>query len=1342
MSEPSESKIRSVYPVIGIGFSAGGLEAFKKLLTGISPNSKGAYVVVQHLLDGHDSQLPEIIGQSAPLPVIEITEGTEFESGRIYVLRRRADILIKSGVFHLSQPTNKENIPVSSIDRFFASLASDEAEMVVGMILSGTGSDGTVGMQKIKAAGGICLVQNPDEAEFADMPQSAIASGCIDYVGSAEKLADRADRYFSMRSGNHVTSRSLDSEKESLLIRMLCLIRARTGNDFRFYKRPSVLRRIERRMSLVDIPDFEDFLEYLRQNDREVRDVARDILISVTCFFRDPAVWQVLEAEIIPRIIGKKKDGEDIRVWVPGCATGEEAYSYGIIVSEAIERSGKSIGLQIYATDIDDQSREIARAASYPNAIIEDVGEAYAHKYFEPATPNRLSIQKSLREKVVFAKQNILSDPSFSRMDLVSCRNLLIYLNGNMQKRLINLLHFSLNEEGIAVLGSAESISQSDDLFKPLDRDLRIFERIGKQSPPPHDGSQLFSPSSGNPIGNVLPKSIRPRSRSIEETNRSSVMEHFDAASVLVDEKLQVRYLSGQTKRYFHHPEGAPSKDLSLLVNASVGHKIRTFAKQVLADREPQSFIASIPSATSRRTRITLKAIRLEDDSDGLFIIFEAAPEGAEPKTESSPTLKSGAGEGTHPEDLINEMTRELNETQSELRINVEDLASANEELKSSNEEIMSMNEELQSSNEELETSKEELQSVNDELSNVNKELSTKVIDLEKAHNDIHNLLTSSDIGTIFLDDQLCIQRFTKATCRLFNLIPSDIGRPIADLTAKFEGSNLIELCGKVLDDLRVREDEIKGIDDSFYLRRILPYRTQDNRIEGIVITFSDVSGLKRAQAELVEAERFLRLAIQNSQIIIFAQDRDLKYSYMLNQEIAFPETKILGKSDRDLFPDDYRNLESLKNRVLKTGESRREKICLRGDSDSELWLDLQVEPLTDHDGVVSGLIGAAIDITEQIHRESDLCAANEAKTRFLSSMSHDIRTPLTAILSLAEMLEEVLDSDHQEIGEEITNSCTHLIESLDSVLKLAHLQSGNFKLSNEPVHLNPILTSIGNTFDPARKQNETGRVHISLEVENSELFAIADIGSLRRVLSNLVGNAVKFCPDKPVIIRAYEKFGRIEIQVEDHGPGISEEFLKDLFKPFTQQAESRKTSLPGSGLGLSIVHELVQLMDGEIKVDSSPGRGTTMTVCLPAYSSDQNTKENKSGVSKGLSRSKTGSKAVICDDNETSCLIVSRMLRDYDATVVSDEKDLFPALDDADVLLLDINMNGENRGSDIMKSLRKDEKHKDLYIVAFTAHALPGQKEEFIKEGFDDYLSKPFRKAELIEKISHSRKS
>ncbi len=1331
-SATSEKSEAPPLPIVGIGFSAGGLDALKKFLTGVDPNAKAAYVVIQHLPDDAESRLQEILESISPIPSRHLRDGMALEPGTIHVLRSSAEASLRSGRIHLKQPP-EEHRRHSPIDRFFESLVRDDAEAVVGVILSGTGTDGTVGLQKIKAAGGTCLVQDPSEAKFPDMPRSAIKSGCADFVAGAGELAARADQYLCLRDCPRETDGPSGEEKENTLIRILGLVRARTGNDFRNYKRNSVLRRVERRMNLAGFNDFSRYIEHLRKHDDEVYGLARDILISVTCFFRDPEVWRTLEEEVIPKIVESKEEGDEVRVWVPGCATGEEVYSYGILFSEAIERSGKLLILQIYGTDIDDFSRNIARRAVYPAAIASDLGDERLRAFFKPLGTDRYVVTQSLRSKVIFAKQNLLTDPPFSRMDLVSCRNLLIYLDARMQKRVIDLLHFALVEDGVAVLGSSESIGHVKKLFKPIDRERRIFARVGERKTYPREGGTAAMPT----LPSFLPAMQQtgphqPRPQAVDETNRSLLMEHFDAASALVDASLNILYLSGKTERYLRHPEGAPSHDLSLLVTAPVGQRIRSLSKQVLAEDEILAFVAKLSHADARQVKVTIRPVRLDGGEAGLFIVFEAAPEsaGGGGRTEGGESTGANGGrEGA----LLHDMDRDLREAREDLRATVEDLASANEELKSSNEEVMSMNEELQSSNEELETSKEELQSLNDELTSVNRELSAKVDELRSAYSDIDNLLASTDIATIVLDHELQIKFFTAACSRLFNLIPSDIGRPISDLAAKFDGDDLVALCRDVLRDLNQREDEIQTTDSSHYLRRIVPYRTKENRIEGVVITFHDVSRLKRTEADLLETERRLRLSIENSPVTIFAQNRNLEFTYILNQPEGIAEECILGKRDRDLFPDDFRELDRLKTEVLKTGKTRRHRVSVSPQPEHTHWFDVTLEALEDARGAIVGIVGAAVDITAQVEREAELKAASETKTRFLSSMSHDIRTPLTAIMGLAEVLHEILDEDHREIGDEIKNSCKHLIGTLDSVLSLAHLQSGRQKLKLESVDLTKLLHALRDTYDPRRKQ-KNGAPRVKLLIETPGLFVLAERGALLRTLSNLLGNALKFCPDQPIVLAARQEANEVAIQVVDQGPGISEAFLDDLFKPFTREQREETAELSGSGLGLSICHELVRLMGGSIKADSEIGRGTTMTVRLPL--ADRPVPGEPQSVQPAADHFKQGLRALICDDHQSTCKIIRHMLRDYHAIVVSKVAELYENLDATDVLLLDINLQGKNRGIEIMKNLRTDPKYKDLRIIAFTANALPGQKRRYLEEGFDDYLAKPFSKEDLIDAI------
>lgn len=1323
---------------MGIGFSAGGLDAFKDFLRGIDPESQVSYVVIQHLAAGSRSQLLEITESNTTLNVEHIEDNHSIKAATIYVLKKDSQVRIENNHFVLSASTKKAATR-SGIDSFFASLAEAKGDCGVGVILSGSGTDGTVGLQKIKTSGGMCLVQTPADAGFSGMPTSAIESGCVDYVGKAADLARKADAYFNHCLSVESGSDQKDTEQEKELLRILALVRRHAGNDFSDYRRNSIVRRIKRRMHLSGVYEFGEYLDILEKSESEVEALARDILISVTCFFRNPAVWRTLEKGVFPEMIQKKKEGETVRVWVPGCATGEEVYSCAILLNEAIERSGKHLTLQIYGTDIDENSRRIARAATYPAGIVDDVGEYYLSKYFEPTSDDRFEIVSSLREKVIFARQNVISDPPFSRMDLVSCRNFLIYLEPSMQKRVIALLHFALREEGIILLGSSENIGKIEGRFKPVHPEHRIFQRIGNKSMQASNGGVSIPTDQPSESGLDSPRR-RSVGRNMEETSRALIMDHFGAVSAIVDRQMTVRYLGGKTERYLRQPEGAPTHDLTSMVNASVGLKLRQLGKLALTNKATQSFETSLTGSEVARTRVTIKPIRLEHSDEGLFVLFETiTPDSADRDDDDADSTAHGETGAYAEPGLLNGLDQDLKAARDELAETVAELEISNEELKTSNEEIMSMNEELQSSNEELETSKEELQSLNEELNTVNSQLTVKVDELERSHNDVHNLLASTNIATIFLDDKLRIQRFTSATSRLFNLIDSDIGRPISDLAGKFDGDNLIATCRLVLDDLKSREETINDLDHAHYLRRILPYRTQDNRIEGVVITFDDITELRKTQENLIQAEQYLRLAIQNSPVSIFAQDLDLRYNYILNQPPEYSRDEILGKTDRVIFPENYEELKAFKEDALTSGKPSRRTIKITTLEQKTLWLDIMLECLKDSDGRITGLCGASVDVTEQVNREAELErakegaeAASRAKLRFLSGMSHDIRTPLTSIMSLSEILDELVDEELSEIGSEIQHACNHLLKTIDSVLDLARLQDGDFELSLEPIDLGEVLEETCCVFDPSRKRIN-GRERISLTMDEVPLHVHAEKGAVLRIIGNLVGNALKFCPEDVIEITAAKESGYARIEVVDRGPGISREFQKELFKPFTQERGKQKTSLPGSGLGLSISSELVSLLRGTINVESGQGKGTTMVVRLPLSRGDP-----KPAVAGGLPSPLNGplGDALICDDHNAIRRMLRRMLANQPVTVVETEEELYANLDGKQALLLDINLHGKNRGVEIMRDLRANPKYQPLRIVAFTAHSQPGQREQFLKEGFDDYLSKPFKKKDLLAKL------
>ncbi len=849
VAEPREldHRKRADFAIVGMGASAGGLDAFKKFLEAMPPDGGMAFVLVQHLDPTHESMMVELLARHTEMTVVEVADKMRVEPNHVYMIPPNKYMAIQDGVLRLTEPVLRRGIRVP-IDFFMRSLADDQHERAICVVLSGTGTEGTLGLKAVKANGGMTMVQAPETAHYDPMPRSAIATGVVDYVLPVDQMPAMMMRYAKHWYINGTQTPSVPQEKApDALKNILALLRTRTGYDFRCYKKSTLHRRVARRMGLNHIEHESSYLSFLRDNADEVQQLFKDMLIGVTGFFREPEAFEVLEHEVIPKICADRGSDDAVRIWVAGCSTGEEAYSLAMLLLEHLSAINKTCDIQIFASDIDQDSLDYARAGMYPKSIAADVPPERLQRFFTKVDEHSYHVSKQVRETVVFALQNLISDPPFSKLDLIACRNLLIYLETDVQQRVIALFHFALNDGGYLFLGNSESVGQQDGLYQPVSKKWHVFRKLG-----PTRRNLLSIPiiDRGDTGEEIEPTfaPLLPRPTGLAQLAQQLLLREYVPASVLINRKCEVLYFYGPTSQYLDLPIGEPTLDLLTMSREGLRTKLRAAIHK--ADRENQRVnvvgLRVKRNGTWHAVCLKVVPLRAPKDADGLLMVtFEDEDSG-------ETSLAAPAAAGIEPEDaLVQHLEQELKVTKEDLQSTIEELETSNEELKASNEEVMSMNEELQSTNEELETSKEELQSLNEELTTVNSQLQEKVEELEAATNDLSNLLASSDVATIFLDRQFCIKRFTPATAKLIRLLPSDIGRPMSDFAQKFSDEHLLDDVQTVLRDLTPIQREVPTLDHHWYIRRVMPYRTDDSRIDGVVITFTDVTIRKESEEQL-----------------------------------------------------------------------------------------------------------------------------------------------------------------------------------------------------------------------------------------------------------------------------------------------------------------------------------------------------------------------------------------------------------------------------------------------------------------------------------------------------------
>jgi len=903
------------FPVVGIGASAGGLSAFEAFFSGLPDDADSgmAFVLVQHLAPDHKSILTDLIRRYTRMQVFEVEDGMQVRPNCTYIIPPNRDMALLNGRLQLMEPSapRGQRLP---IDFFFRSLAQDQRERAIGIILSGTGSDGTQGIRAIKAEGGLVIAQTPESTEYDSMPSSAIATGLVDYQLEPAAMPAQLKSYvahafskpFSPATGQVMRS-------ENALQKIFILLRAQPGHDFSQYKPSTIHRRIERRMAIHQIDTMDGYVKFLQQTPEEVEALFRDLLIGVTNFFRDPEAFEVLAQQVVPRLFADKPPGATIRVWAPGCSTGEEAYSIAILLQEYQEQLQQPFNVQIFATDIDSRSIASARTGRYPASVAADLpAERLARFFTSDSDGATYRIHKNIRDMLVFSEQDVIKDPPFSKLDLISCRNLLIYMGGELQKKLILLFHYALNPGGFLFLGTSETVGDYGDLFVPLDRKLKVYQCKGDGHSARRGILNKFSPPATSRL-KEHPQTTEPRVTPVKvplrELTEQTLLREIAPAAALVNRLGDILYLHGRTGMYLEPTPGeAGINNILRMAREGLRFDLTTALHKAAEEKDTvrRSNLRVKTNGDCTAVNLTVRPVKADTaltQGEPLFLVIlqETPSADAEPPG-WAPFQGDGYAGGAGPE-----ADARIEALRRELQAKEEYLQAANEEMEVSNEELKSSNEEMQSINEELETSKEELQSVNEELATVNAELQTKVMDLSRANNDMNNLLAGTGIGTVFVDHQLRILRFTPAATQLINLIASDIGRPVGHLVSNMVGyDRLVEDVLEVLQTLVPREIEVRTTEGRWYTMRIQPYRTLDNVIEGAVITFVDTTELKTAQDE----QRRLAVVVHDARDAITVQDlegRIMAWNPSAARMYGWSESEALTMYYGDLIPDDLK---------------------------------------------------------------------------------------------------------------------------------------------------------------------------------------------------------------------------------------------------------------------------------------------------------------------------------------------------------------------------------------------------------------------------------------------------
>lgn len=1347
------------FPVVGIGASAGGIQALVQLFEGMPRDSGMAFVVVVHLSPKHESHVDQILQRATRMPVVQVSATVPIEKGHVYVISPAMSLKMSDG--HLQAVAGQSRDSPGVIDVFFRTLADAHASRAVAIVLSGTGADGSLGMARIKEQGGVNLVQIPKEAQFDGMPCSAIESNVVDFVlpvaDMPQKLLDlwhNADRIELPKGEDSSVPAKAPAnwrkaqEAEAALVEVLKLLSVSTGHDFKHYKRATVLRRIERRMQVNGVSDIPQYLARLRQKPDETKALLADMLIGITNFFRDREAFEALEREVMPAVFEQARgEGQkEIRVWTVACSTGEEAYSVAMVMADEALRRQSGARLQVFATDVDEQAIAEARRGVYPEAIVTDVPPAYLRQFFSKEA-NQYHIIKRIRDMVVFASHNILRDPPFSRLQLITCRNLLIYLDRRAQQQVLRLFHSVLNPGGYLFLGTSETVDAADKLFTTVDKKNRIYRAapVARALPSP-----LIAMGKGitrTPPPHIPDRPLHDDKPATYSALHQFALEKYGPPTVLMDQSFRMVHVSQRAGQFLRHVSGEPSHSLLALIKPELRVDLQTAVLEAIETGRPVQSRRLPSKEAQREVKITVSPFTVEGtDEQLLLVVFEEFALSSIPPAEVPAGMSSDA--------IINRLEADNQALGKQLQHTIERFTRTTDELKTSNEEFQAINEELRSATEELETSKEELESINEELITVNDELKTKVEETSKINNDLQNLISSSDIATIFVDRNMRVKWFTPKAVTLFSLINEDRGRTLSDITHRLDYPTMIADAKESFSALRHIEHEVRSVDNHWYLAKILPYRTTEDRIEGAVLNFVDITARKVAEQRLHEGLERLRLVAESTKdyAIITMDEAGHITGWNLAAEVIFGYTasEVQGQSlDLIFTPED--RAEGIPARELKTareyGHGQDERWHLRKDG-SRFFCSGVIFPMID--GALRGYAKIARDLTEkrieEEERELNLersKANNLLKDEFLAIMSHELRHPLNLIELNMEFLSRTpeLKGSHKAIKaiEAVHRSVRSQSQIIADLLDFSRVQTGKLKLERSLIRLAPSVRSIVEAVSAQALQE-----HITLRTKGLEedgedaLIVDGDAMRIEQIVWNLLNNAVKFTPSGGTITVALARErNEARLDVTDTGIGIAADSLEKVFTMFGQiERQVGRRRQHGLGIGLALVDQLARAHGGRVSAASKgEGHGSTFSLWLPlADGADQ--EDSKESMQMSMKRLQ-GLRVLLVDDSE-EILEMLGTLCEMEGVDVATALHGQAALDllaekDFDILISDIGMPAMD-GYELLKRLRKSARNADIPAVALSGY---GRSEKAAAAGFTEQLYKPVPMNELLDMLA-----
>ncbi len=1339
----SSSNGVSPIPIVAIGASAGGLDAFTQLLRALPADTGLAFVLIQHLDPTHPSMLVDILSRATVMPIDEAGNHMRVEANHVYVIPPGVTMSMAEGMLQLS-PRTEPRGHHRPIDHFLRSLAEAQGHRSIGVILSGTATDGTLGLEAIKAEGGITFAQD-DTAQHKSMPQSAVAAGCVDFVLPPSQIAQeiaRISRHPFVAPGGE--ERLPDEPAQE---RILELLRVGSGVDFTSYKRNTLYRRIIRRAVLHKLEGLTDYARFLQGNPGEVDALYRDVLISVTSFFRNPDAFEVLKTRVFPRLTKDHSRHDPVRIWSIGCSTGEEAYSLAIAFAEFTEAARLQIPLQVFATDLNAAAVEKARVGLYPRTIAQDVSAERLRRFFAE-TDGGYRISKSIRDTVVFARHNVLTDPPFSRIDLISCRNLLIYLEPSLQQRMVGVAQYALKPHGVLWLGSSENLGSYRDVFDVEDVKQKIYSkragpsRVTLNTLPAQAATARGGSSDGQPW-----RELGATGADAQREADRILLTRYVPASVLVSADLEILQFRGDTGLFLAPSPGKASLNLLKMLREGLLVGVRGALAKATREEAPvrEEGLRVRSNGGYRPVDVHVIPIRKNGVVTGPYflVLFEdVAAMKARHGPEVSERGKARGADATPrieretAERETSRLLQELAATREYLQSVIEQQEVANEELQSSNEEVQSANEELQSVNEELETSKEEIESSNEELATVNEELQNRNLQLSHSNNDFVNLLASAHLAIVMLGPDLRIRKFTPLAEKMFNLIAADVGRPITDIRLGVGVPNLTELMIEVIETVTVKELEVRDKEGRWHILRLRPYRTLENKIDGVVVVLIDVDALKRDQAiqrrqsELLEQteEPIFMWEVGSGGITYWNRGAEEMYGFTKAQAMGRASHELLATS-----PPPRVYMDALQREGHWTGELTH----VRGGGERVVVESRMVMERREDKAALVFQTDHSITERKQMEatlrqRAEELLAANQNKDAFLAMLAHELRNPLAPLSNAVEIMRQsavppaMLDRAREIMSHQIKS----LSRLVDDLLDVSRITQGRIALHKEPVDL---LTVVQGVVETSQHYLEARSQTLTLSLPAEAIYLEGDVFRLEQIVGNLLNNASKFTAQGGQIWLTVEggaaSPNAVVIRVRDTGMGIASDHLSRVFDLFMQADASPTRATSGLGIGLTLVRHLVELHGGSVEAHSPGlGRGSEFVVRLPALD------ERPRGAARATPRALAVQESVprrilVTDDNvegaETLAMVLRRAGHEVQVAHSGARTLEIAAEFQPQVVFLDVGMPGMD-GYETSRQLRDLAGFEDTLLVALTGYGKESDRQRAYEAGFDEFLVKP----------------